>query len=178
MVFLLPSVLYGPDKSGYLFHTNCVVESIEYVDTYCPRDNTNDIFDLTYREEWDKCMIIKMNLTTIVNNTEHLCTYFLSGSYQTMEEALIATIKDYQIGTEFPCVLNIIRQVCLQEKHEVIIFAITITISLLLFIASCALAIIFKYYKYICIGKEDGDFISLERDKNGVIVNENEHKDF
>lgn len=126
---LLPSILNGPDSVHYLTRTNCRVTEINYCDNLCLRDTSEYVNNLQYLSDWEECIVISLNSTT---DNEISCKWYHPGFYKTQQEAFIATNHNYQIGTNYSCVLDIINNICYPDKNELIWFSSSVSSLFLL----------------------------------------------
>ena len=125
VLLLSPSIIEGPGNVHYLIKTRCVVNNINYLTNYCPRDSSNDIFALIYQTEWEKCLVIRMDIQALDKGI--LCTYFWPESFTDETDALISVSQKFQNGTEFDCVIDTIHQNCYPDKNEVYVFIGVVT---------------------------------------------------
>jgi len=130
-MMLLPSIVNGPSRVNYLQRSECIISDISYIDNLCFQ-NTNFYFsNLDYSPHWNSCILVEFNIT---NSLGVSCKWIFTDFFTSRLEAFIAVSRNYQIGTEYKCVVDTINNVCFEDQHEVLIY-VSVVVSL--FVLSC-----------------------------------------
>ena len=130
---LLPE---GPDNVHFLERTICTVKNISYLEQFCPRYTSNDVFIMNYKEDWKPCLVPVLQLEIEPGKIQNItnCSWRHPQSYETVIEATIELGGKYHLGTQYKCVIDKIHGICYPDKEEITIFIVVVSGLSVLFV--------------------------------------------
>lgn len=141
LCIFIPVYLESPYNINHLQRTLCNIKSVDYVNNYC-NNNDDDLFTLTYKEQWKNCIIIILNYTTTQGQS---CKYIIPDVYDDYKSALINYKNTFKDNGVYSCIINTIDNICFPDKYELIIILSVLGVNLLLLIIF--LYITYNFYK-------------------------------
>jgi hypothetical protein len=163
ILLLIPSITQGPNNIISLQRTNCTLTNITYLNNYCLRDTSTDFTNLVYQPDWIDCTIAVLNITSDLNSSKN-CSWIYPTSFTNNNDAFLAISQQYELGNKYPCIIDTSQKICYPDKHEVLIFSVSISSLFFATFITFIIYIVLKiYYK-----KKDALNDNSDVEKNSI----------